>query len=246
MTERRQEFDPHTLAGAYALNALDDELERHRFEQHLAGCQECAREIATLMETAARMGAAVAAEPPPGLRARVMAEIEQVRQLPPAVARPRRRPGGWRPWLAAAGVAAMLAAVVAMGVTTLQTRSRLEEIRRSQQEITAVMTAPDARTSTAVSGGMRGGVLVSRSERRMVFWASGLPDPPAGRVYQLWRLAPGEISSAGLLTVSSGSATPVLVTAGAGTARLGMTQEPAGGSRQPTGDPILLVDIPAA
>ncbi|MER7128402.1 anti-sigma factor [Streptosporangium saharense] len=255
MKARESGFDPHTLAGAYALDAIDDEVELRRFERHLTACAECAQETATLAETVARLGVAVAAEPPPGLRARVLAEIEQVRQLPPEVASaPRARRMGvvtWRPWLTALCVAAALAVVAGLGVTTLQARQELEQARRAEQRITAVLTADDARTVTAPATGAgrggRGTVVVSRSRNAMVFWAAGLGDLPAGRVYQLWRLSPGRITSAGLLASSgSGGTVPVLSATDSDVDRVGVTVEPAGGSRQPTTTPLLLLNVPAA
>ncbi|MFC4536542.1 hypothetical protein ACFO60_37720, partial [Sphaerisporangium dianthi] len=75
--------DPHTLAGAYALHAVEDADERLGFEEHLSRCPECEQEARGLREAAARLGAAPAVEPPARLRERVMAEIGLVRQLPP-------------------------------------------------------------------------------------------------------------------------------------------------------------------
>ena len=55
--------DTHTLAGAYAMDAISGP-DRERFERHLAGCAECAQEIASLREATALLGTA-AAEPMP-------------------------------------------------------------------------------------------------------------------------------------------------------------------------------------
>ncbi|MEU4230929.1 anti-sigma factor [Nonomuraea sp. NPDC026600] len=330
--------DPHTLVGAYALDAIDDELERHRFEEHLAGCPDCALEVAGFAETAARLGSAVAIEPPPGLKERVFAQIDQVRQAPPTVAEPthgdqsqwqpqrrpegwaeerpvgrsgewseervqggpagrsdewsggrlpgrsdewsagrpagrpegrpsgrseewaerrtqrgqRRRPEGrarrsrWRPLVAAVGVAACLAAVAVLGAVALQARGELEQARRTDREVAAVLTAPDSRTATASARqGGRGTVVVSRSQGKMVFLAAGLSDLPEGSVYQLWQLAPGQISSAGLLTAdAAGHMLPVITEPGPGVAKIGVTVEPTGGSAQPTTKPLFLVNLP--
>ncbi|MFG1690163.1 anti-sigma factor domain-containing protein [Nonomuraea sp. NPDC049269] len=331
--------DPHTLVGAYALDAIDDEIERHRFEDHLAGCPDCALEVAGFAETAARLGSAVAIEPPPGLKDRVFAQIDQVRQAPPTVADPthqwqsqrrpeewaegqpvgqpdewsegrpggradqwsgerptgrsdewaegrpagrseewsgewaegrpagrseewaerraqrgsRRRPEGrarrrsrWRPLVAAVGVAACLAAVAVFGTVALQARNELEQVRRTDREVAAVLTAPDSRTATASARqGGRGTVVVSRSQGKMVFLAAGLADLPAGSVYQLWQLAPGQIRSAGLLTAdATGHIVPVITAPGPGVAKIGVTVEPTGGSAQPTTKPLFLVNLP--
>ncbi|MFI7146872.1 anti-sigma factor domain-containing protein [Nonomuraea sp. NPDC050022] len=265
--------DPHTLVGAYALDAVDDELERRHFEDHLTGCAECALEVAAFAETAARLGSAVAVEPPPGLKERVFAQIDQVRQVPPTVAVPAqedswgtprrsehgagRRPQGrsrrprpwlrWRPLVAGVGVAACLAAAVVFGVGALQARDELDQVRRMNQEVAAVLTAPDSRIATAAAKqGGRGTVVVSRSRGKMVFLAAGLADLPEGQVYQLWQLAPGRIRSAGLLSAdAAGRTQPVIAAPGPGVAKLGVTVEPAGGSAQPTTRPLFLVNLPA-
>ena len=74
--------DIHTLTGAYATHSLP-EWEEREFQAHLADCAACAAEVAELEATTARIGAALATPPPPELKARVMAQINQTRQLPP-------------------------------------------------------------------------------------------------------------------------------------------------------------------
>ena len=76
--------EAHTLAGAYAMDAIS-EPDRARFERHLAGCEECAREIAGLREATARLATATAVPPPSGLKERVMAAAALTRQQPPPV-----------------------------------------------------------------------------------------------------------------------------------------------------------------
>lgn len=66
--------DPHALAGAYALDALAA-AGRARFERHLASCPTCPREVRGFTETAAVLGLAVAATPPPALKGRVLADV---------------------------------------------------------------------------------------------------------------------------------------------------------------------------
>ena len=95
MRTRRPE--PHTLAGAYALDALTG-TDRARFERHLARCQQCAHEIGGLWEATARLAAAAATEPPPRLTERALTAAAQTRQLPPATRQtPARWPAGTRP-----------------------------------------------------------------------------------------------------------------------------------------------------
>jgi anti-sigma factor RsiW len=74
----------HTLTGAFAVNALSEH-ERAQFPRHLAECESCSQEVRELRATAARLGAAVAEDPPAGLKQRVLAEIHVTRQQPPNV-----------------------------------------------------------------------------------------------------------------------------------------------------------------
>jgi hypothetical protein len=57
--------------------------DRARFDRHLARCEDCEREIASLREATARLATAAAVSPPPALKARVMAAAAATRQLPP-------------------------------------------------------------------------------------------------------------------------------------------------------------------
>ena len=72
---------PHTLTGAYALDALT-RADRARFERHLTRCEQCAREVRALAEATAALAAAVAAEPPAELMQRVLTAAARTRQLP--------------------------------------------------------------------------------------------------------------------------------------------------------------------
>lgn len=66
--------NPHALAGAYALDALTG-ADRGRFTRHLAACATCPDEVRGLFATAAELGLAAAAAPPPALKGRVLADV---------------------------------------------------------------------------------------------------------------------------------------------------------------------------
>lgn len=131
-------------------------------------------------------------------------------------------------------------------------RAEARAAERRSGELARVLTAPDARTGSVPLGDGAGGtVVVSRSEDRAAFLASGLPELPGGKVYQLWFDDGGTMRSAGLLPLAAGPGTgtaagAVLMEGRVGAAGgVGITVEPAGGSPQPTTEPLGLVELPA-
>jgi anti-sigma-K factor RskA len=70
-----------------------------------------------------------------------------------------------------------------------------------------------------------------------------LSAPPPGRVYELWLQDPqGEFAPAGLMPVA-GDQTLLLEGDASQAVAAGITIEPAGGSPQPTTEPIALFDL---
>lgn len=253
----------HTLTGAYALHALPDS-ERREFESHLGDCEACSVEVLELSETATRLGLAVSAAPSPELRERVLREIATVRQEPPATGR-RAHPGRAgrdgtgraRRWPAFALAASLAAAAGFGGVAVWQNqeaRDARQEARATQErseQLAQVLAAPDAQSSSGkLKDGATGTVVVSRSQDRAVFLASGLDGAPSGKVYQLWFDDGGTMRSAGLLRASGDSASSTTYAALLdgpvdGATGMGVTVEPAGGSAQPTSAPLALMNLPA-
>lgn len=249
----------HTLTGAYALDALDD-VERRRFESHLAECDDCQHEVGELQATAARLALAVGEPPDDEIRRRVLAEIRRTRQEPP-LGRGRDRSGAgrwtanrWVVRLTAAAAAVALAAAVAFGSIALHTghqldaaRSELNNARTAYASVARVLAEPDARVGTAAASGAGRGLLISsRTLDRAVLVVSGMPAVPTGRVYQAWLLGNGGPRSVGLLTAGPNAAIPPLeFPALTAKSEVGVTVEPSGGSAQPTSNPIMLVGLPA-
>lgn len=253
----------HTLTGAYALHALP-ETERREFERHLGDCEACSVEVRELSETATRLGLAVSAAPSRELRERVLREVASVRQESPSSGRRARSGGaGGRDGTGRAGrwskfaLAACLAAAAGLGGVAVwqnqEARDAREEARATQQRserVAEVISAPDARSGSAtLSGGVKGTVVVSRSQDRAVFLASGLAKAPGGKVYQLWFEDDGTMRSAGLMRAAGPSSTTYATLLDGpvdGATGMGITVEPAGGSKQPTSAPLALMKLPSA
>jgi anti-sigma-K factor RskA len=243
--------DLHTLAGAYALDALPED-DRARFEGHLARCEACLQEVRGLREASAQLGVAVAARAPARLRTQTLARIAEVRQLPPAVpevadlAAERARRPRRRPLLAYGLAAACLIVALFSSFLAVRWQQDLSHERATAQAVAAVLSAPDARTASAPVQGGSATVVVSQSRDSMVFASSGLRQLPKSRTYELWLMSPAGARPAGLLRPDFAGRTDPLVNGTLGDAKqVGLTVEPAGGSPQPTSTPFLVLDLPA-
>lgn len=245
--------DLHGLTGAYVVDALDD-LERARFESHLAQCPDCRLEVEELRETAALLAETTAVAPPPSLRDRVLADIGQVRPLPPVVT-PIASPAGapvaspgehrsqrsWLPMLVAASVLAVL------GIGGAVVQPWADDATQVQLSATEqVMRADDATRHRVLltDGGFADAYIVrSASAGKAVLVTGEMAAPPRGKVYELWlQHEDGTMAPAGLM--AEGSSQQILFKGDAGAAvGAGITIEPAGGSEAPTSDPIALSDF---
>ncbi|HEX4831821.1 MAG TPA: anti-sigma factor [Trebonia sp.] len=248
---RAQTSELHLLTGSYALDAMPAE-EQARFETHLTRCHACEEEVRGMREAAARLGMATAITPPPALRTRVLAAVPRTRQLPPsgralpsaarrAAGLPLRRTG------LAAGFLALAAAIVFLVVGQVTTSGQLRQARAANQAVAAVLAAPDARVASmpATIGGTLTAVMSAR-EHEAVITSAGIPALARARAYQLWVIPPaGSPRSAGLLTFTGGRSVPALAAGVAPGDKIGVTVEPAGGSRQPTTAPVILMPVTA-
>ncbi|TQM65107.1 anti-sigma factor [Humibacillus xanthopallidus] len=145
------------------------------------------------------------------------------------------RRGGPLRWLVAAATAAILAIGGFAVWRSTDTGSTTPPTVAEQ-----VRNAPDAKTSSdvALPGGGTATVVRSASLGKAVVITSDLPSAPAGKVYQLWlQDTSGHFTSAGLMA-ASGDQTVVLQGDAADAQAAGITIEPAGGSEQPTSNPI--------
>ena len=255
--------EPHTLAGAYMLDALGP-ADRARFERHLARCEQCAKEIRGLAEVTARLAGAAAAEPPPGLTQRALAAAARTRQLPPLTPdgpkawATRHAPAGramgtrggpaarsWRPRPAPALAAVMMILAVVLGLAARGDQDQVRQDQLRSHAIAAVLTARDAHmVSARVSTGGTATIVMSGREHALVFAAQGLRILPSSRRYELWLMGPGGDKPAGMLPgPRNGMTGPVLAAGLQPGDRLGLTVEPAGGSAHPTAPVIALVAL---
>lgn len=223
------------LATAYALNAVDD-AERAEIERRVRAAPDeisgaFAVEVRRVRETMAQVSASTAAEPPPQLRASLLAAVSaeqtpQVRQLRP----PRRR---WTTAVAAAAAAVVIGAGtfgIGWWLRPVPTATTAEEI----------FAAPDVRTVFGqIPTGGTATVVFSRDRNAGVLVMNNVEPPSTGTVYQMWLIDTEGAHSAGVMDAGAiaPSTTAVLPDLGASTT-LAFTVEPGSGSDQPTTTPF--------
>ncbi len=250
--------DIHTMTGAYALDALDDH-ERAMFEQHLAVCDACKREVDEFQSTAAHLGSAAHEAAPAGLKASVMAEIDRTRQASPL--RPERvevQPDAAslpdnvvplrRPWFekVIAPAAAVLAiAVAGLSVTVSNLSTRLAEVESASAGITQVASSSDVVTFAFDGSAGQAQLIWSPTRGEGYIVASDMGPAPDGHVYEAWLItADGRAIPAGLFdAATNGTATHHMTGDMGEVVAIGIRVEPEGGSEQPTSDPVMVTQV---
>ena len=242
--------DPHTLVGAYVMDAVTDD-DRASFEDHLAGCESCQAEVRGLREATARLAAAAEVRPRAELREQTIQAMGLIRQLPPVTRDLPPAPAGWRrawlPRLAVAAAAVFAVVAVVTGTAMHGAEHRLDQAQGRSHELAVVLGSPDATMLTAkLTIGGHATIVMSHRYRALVLTASGLPTLPSARAYEVWVMGPGGPRSAGMLLAGpDGRAGPMVVTGLARGDRVGLTVEPAGGSPRPTSLPVVMVTLGA-
>lgn len=237
--------DLHTLTGAYAIDALDQE-ERAAFEAHLEECESCAEEVTGLQATGAALGMAEVLTPSESFGRRLMAQVRATRQQPPLAG---SQTGQVLPMLRRArttsrallAVAAALAVVAgSLGAVAVQAQRRADTMQQAASDVASVLAASDALTVAAQGQqGSSARAIMSRSKGSVVFVGQSLPDVGSGHVLQLWVLGEGNPRSVGVLRADA----PIVAHRVKPGLRLGVTVEPAGGSKQPSGSTVMVVDL---
>ena len=233
--------DLHALVGPYIVDALDDS-EREAFETHLLECDSCAEEMVTLAEVPALLASSVAVPVPADLRASVLAEVDRTPQeLPlrprqPIHAAPNITPAAPRSRFVMSVLAVAAAVVVVVGAIGVMSVRSADERARDAESALSVFEASDR--ATASFEGELGSIEVttSVSAGRTVVTGHDVPDLDAGRTYELWFVDEDGPVPAGTFTTDGGSF--VHRVDGVAPETVAITNEPEGGSAQPTG-PIL-------
>lgn len=259
MTPRKHEVA--SLSGAYVLDSLDAESAR-LFEAHLLESEETRNETTELSDTAVLLGLAVdPVTPPASLKASILAQIEVTEQLPREVqtassidldrfsAKAKglaqsKAQARWftRPVTALVAVAAAAALIVGGGVVVNTLGTQASQQAQADQ-LAAINAAGDSqRLVTEISGGGTATLMWSGELKSSALIVDGLDPLPADKVYELWYINDGGARPAGTFTVNADSSTWRVLEGDMKSGDIvGVTVEPAGGSKVPTTDPVIKI-----
>lgn len=223
--------------GAYLLGALPPE-EHDGFESHLAGCAVCRRDVEELKVASDALPVSVPLiRPPAALKDRIMAVVHSDAELlaaageradrpEPAARAPRRERRPFAAWFLRPGVALACVLVLVAGVG-----------------LAAVLSGgQDTRTVVASTQAPGADVRLEIRDDHSTLVARHMPAPPSGRIYQVWLKRPGrdpEPTSVLWSTREDGSAEVAVPGSLDGVEAVLVTDEPEGGSPQPTKPPVI-------
>ena len=223
--------------GAYALGALDEH-EVEPFRAHLETCAECREELAQLQGVTDSLAIAVPHDQPSAeLRGRLMAtvrgEAELLRAAGHEADRPVRARSVWR-WRVLPGLVATgaLAAGVLIGALALSGGS-------SQQTrvIQAQVLPPAGHDATAA---------LRKVGSHVQLQVTGMPAPALGRIYEVWLKdgsQPPQPTDALFSVTSQGNGTVGVPGDLKNVSKVMVTEEPAGGSLEPTHSPVIVASV---
>jgi anti-sigma-K factor RskA len=247
---------------AFALGALEPG-ERESLEGELSRSPELAREVDEYRQVAALLAfAAPPVVPPPALRQRILADARAVRPIGSARSSlPNEPRAGVKPWTAVGRIVPWLALAASLAfafvmrdrLTTERQARRIAEgtnasLRSQVASLDSVVTtllSPDVESVKLTSTGAPPSARMywNTKSNEVVLAAFQLQPAPRGRTYQLWGIETGKppVSLGTFNTSDRGErrvrfSVPVGVKIAVGA----VTEEPEGGSPQPTTTPFLV------
>jgi anti-sigma-K factor RskA len=237
------------LKEAYALGALPDD-ERATVEAYLALHPERQAEIDDMVGVAGLLALAPPEqEPPADLRRRLMQVVESESVQPEVAERPTP---SWFGWLGGfRNVALGAAAVLLVGLLSWnvllqgdvqELRGQVEAARGARSANEVQQTREIALGGTWAEQGARAEVTALKDDRAILV-VEDMPSMPDDRTGQVWVIRDEKPEPSGLLEPSGNMAATAITTNLRGADAIAVTVEPAGGSDEPTSDPVLVQEL---
>ena len=234
------------LKDAYALGALPDD-ERATVEAYLALHPERQAEIDDMAGIAGLLALAPPQqEPSADLRRKVMQVVESEAAVPRDAESPT---SSWFGWLGGfRNVALGAAAVLLVGLLSWNVllQANVQDLRGQVEEARSANEAQETREialgGTWAEQGARAEVTALKDDRAILV-VEDMPSMPEDRTGQVWVIHDDKPLPSGLLDPSGNMAATAITTPLRGADAIAVTIEPAGGSDEPTSDPVLVQEL---
>jgi anti-sigma-K factor RskA len=228
--------------------------------EHLSTCERCSAQLASYETVLGQVGQVVQQhEPPAELWSRLLAAALEEPVLPTTASESgrRRRQPTWRPRWAFLLTAANVVLCLSVGWWTWQVQreaalvhQRWQDVQHQlalQRQAFTLITAPEARPvplrSDKADSRARGLLLLKPDDPHAVLIVQDLPPLPQDRAYQLWLVwGDRQRDNGGVFRVDEQGFGLVYITAPQPFTtyqRVGITEEPAGGSPGPTSPRVI-------
>jgi anti-sigma-K factor RskA len=244
------------LKDAYVLDALPEE-QRRSFEEYLAAHPERQAEIDELGAVAGLLAFSPhEQEPPPELRRRVMEVVEA--EAAPRRVRRESTFARFVQYVGGRGLALGAAVLLVVGLLSWnvllqnQVQDLQGEVQNAQGQVddlqAQVQDAEAQQTQTIQLNGTwtnqgANAEVASISEDRIILVADNLPSVPEGQTCQIWVIKGDVPESSGLFQPGGQETAAPITTPIKQGDTIAVTVEPAGGSDQPTSDPVLSAEL---
>ena len=244
------------LKDAYVLGALPEE-ERLSFEDYLATHPERQAEIDELGAVAGLLAfSPQEQEPSPQLRSRVMEVVEA--EAGSGRVRDRSTFARIGDYLSVRSVALGAAALLVIGLLSWNVmlqgqvedlQGRVQDAQGQIQDLQGELEVAQAQQSQTIklkgSWAEQGAIaeVASMQKHQIILVARNMPSVPEDKTCQIWVIKGDVPKSSGLFQPDgNGTATPITNSITKADV-IAVTVEPAGGSKKPTSDPVLLADL---
>jgi anti-sigma-K factor RskA len=232
------------LKEAYVLGALPEE-ERRELEEYLARHPERQAEVDELGAFAGLLALTPQEhEPPPELRRSIMSVVESEARSSSARSEPRF--AGLREVFSLQNLGLAAAAVLVIGLFSWNMLLQ-GEVQDLQGRVASLQESPQSRmvalegTGDAPQQGHAEVMILD--DDRAVLMAEDMPRAPEGRTYQIWVIE-GDVPKPGGLFEPRGESVAAVVEKPLDEGDvIAVTIEPAGGSQQPTTDPLMTAKL---
>jgi anti-sigma-K factor RskA len=245
------------LKDAYVLGALPEE-ERLNFEEYLAAHPERQAEIDELGAVVGLLAySPQEQEPPPELRSRIMVMVEA--EAAPHRDASRSLSARIGDYLSVRGLALGAAALLVIGLLSwnvlLQSQvedlqgqvqdaqGQVQDLQAQVEDARQLQQSPTIKLEGSWADQGADAEVASIDKNQVILVARDMPSVPEDRTCQIWVISNDVPEPSGLFQPDGNLTAAPITNSITNADAIAVTVEPAGGSEQPTSDPVLLAEL---